>query len=196
MHKALAALLASLAANRLRLRLIAACFTALVMLASPVEGVAQTSSESALKAAFLYKFTSFVEWPAGTFKRDDPLQIGVMGDDGVYGELEQLVAGRSFEGRPIAVRRLREGDDPGGLHVLFVGAGRDARLREVVASTAGPVLLVSEQENGLRLGAVLNFDPDPRRVRFSASIAAAEARGLRLSARLLAIAENVEGRAR
>src|SRR4051812_11983390 len=196
MHKALAAPLASLASSRLRLRLLAACFTVLVLLASPVPGAAQTPSESALKAAFLYKFANFVEWPAGTFKRDDPLQIGVMGDDGVSGELEQLVAGRSFEGRPIAVRRLRDGDDAGGLHVLLVGAGRDTRLREVVASTAGPVLLVSEQENGLRLGAVLNFDPDPGRVRFSASIAAAEARGLRLSARLLAIAETVEGRPR
>jgi len=175
---------------------MAACFTALVMLAGPRQSAAQAPSESALKAAFLYKFANFVEWPAGTFKRDAPLLIGVMGDDGVSGELEQLVAGRSFEGRPIAVRRLREGDDATGLHVLLVGAGRDARLREVVASTAGPVLLVSEQENGLRLGAVLNFDPDPARVRFSASIAAAEARGLRLSARLLAIAETVEGRPR
>src|SRR4051812_39020772 len=131
MHKALAVPLASLASSRLRLRRVAACLAALAMLAGPVQGAAQ-SPESALKAAFLYKFANFVEWPAGTFKRDDALLIGVMGDEGVAGELEQLVAGRSFEGRPIAVRRLREGDDASGLHVLLVGAGRDARLREVV----------------------------------------------------------------
>jgi hypothetical protein len=120
----------------------------------------------------------------------------VLADEGVAGELAQLVAGRTFEGRPIAVRRLRDGDDTTGLHVLLVGPGRDARLREVVASTPGPVLLVSEQDNGLRLGAVLNFVPEPGRVRFSASIATAEARGLHLSARLLAVAQTVEGRAR
>ena len=169
---------------------------ALLLLAAPAFAAEQLASESAVKAAFLFKFASFVEWPPGTFKADAPLSIGVMGDEAVAGDLEQLVAGRSFEGRPIAVRRLRDGDDAGAVHVLLVGPGRDARLREVVASTPGPVLLVSEQDSGLRLGAVLNFVNESGRVRFSASLPAAEARGLRLSARLLAVAQAVEGRAR
>ena len=178
------------------LRVAGACLLALALLGVASRGQAEVASESAVKAAFLYKFASFVQWPAGAFKEDEPLQVGVLGDDAVAGELQQLVVGRSFEGHAIAVRRLRDGDDTAGLHVLLVGAGRDGRLREVVASTPGPVLLVSEQENGLRLGAVLNFVPEPGRVRFSASLAAAEARGLRLSARLLAVAQNVEGRTR
>lgn len=177
------------------LQLLAAC--ALVLLpAAPGHAAEQAASESAVKAAFLYKFASFVEWPPGTFRPDAPLTIGVIGDEAVAADLEQIVAGRTFEGRPVSVRRLRDGDDAGAVQVLLVGAGRDARLREVVASAAGPVLLVSEQDNGLRLGAVLNFVTEAGRVRFSASLAAADARGLRLSARLLAVAQAVEGRAR
>src|SRR3954468_23532351 len=66
--------------------------------------------DSAVKAAFLYKFPGFVDWPAGSFARPDaPLVIGVAGNDAVAGDLEQIVAGRTLEGRPVAVRRLREG---------------------------------------------------------------------------------------
>jgi hypothetical protein len=179
-----------------RLSLVAASMLVLLLLSGPARAADQVASESAVKAAFLYKFASFVEWPPGAFKPDAPLSIGVLGDEAVASDLEQMVAGRSFEGRPIAVRRLRDGDDAGAVQVLLVGRGRDARLREVVASTSGPVLVVSEQENGLRLGAVLNFVTDSGRVRFSASQAAAEGRGLRLSARLLSVAQAVEGRPR
>jgi hypothetical protein len=152
--------------------------------------------DSAVKAAFLFKFPGFVDWPAGTFPRSDtPLVIGVTGNDAVANDLEQIAAGRTLEGRPVSVRRLREGD-AAGVHVLLVGAGREARVREIVAAAAGPVLVVTEQDNGLQFGSVLNFVVQEGRVRFVASQAAAEARGLRLSARLLAVAQSVDGKAR
>src|SRR6476620_7604017 len=138
------------------LQMLAAC--AIVLLLATRAGAAEpATSESALKAAFLYKVASFVQWPAGTFKGDEPLVIAVMDDPAVAGELEQMVAGRNYEGRAIAVRRLGDRDDTTGVHVLLVGAVRDPRLREIAAATPGPVLVVSEQESGLRLGAVLNF---------------------------------------
>jgi len=153
--------------------------------------------ESAVKAAFLYRFAGFVEWPSGVLGRgDDPLVIGVWGNDAVAADLEQLAAVRTQEGRPVVVRRLREGDPLAGVHVLMLGATRDQRLRELAASATGPVLVVTEQEHGLRLGGVLNFVTEEGRVRFAASIPAAEARGLRLSARLLALAQSVEGKPR
>jgi hypothetical protein len=158
---------------------------------------APANRESAVKAAFLYKFAAFVEWPAGTFAREDvPLVIGVLGDEAVATDLEQIVAGRTLDGRPVAVRRLREAESAEGMHILLLGPGREPRVRELAAAFPGPVLVVTEQDNGLRLGGVLNFSTDDGRVRFSASPAAAEARGLRLSARLLAVAKAVEGRAR
>lgn len=180
-----------------RLRLVAACLLAWMAAALAVCAQAEPVTESAVKAAFLYKFTGFVEWPPGTFQRsDDALVIGVLGNDAVAADLEQMVAGRNVDGHAVGVRRLRDGDTLRGLHVLFIGAGREAKVRELVLATPGPVLVVTEQEAGLRLGAVLNFVSDGGRVRFAASLTAAEARGLRLSARLLAVAQSVEGHAR
>lgn len=153
--------------------------------------------ESAVRAAFLYKFGSFVEWPAASFKGpQDPLVIGVLGDEPVAEELEQLAAGRTVEGRPVKVRVLRDGEPLSGLHVLFIGPVRPARLRELLESARGPVLVVTQQDGALLAGSVINFVPDGARVRFAASATAAEARGLRLSARLLAVAQTVDGKAK
>lgn len=153
--------------------------------------------ESAVKAAFLYKFGSFVEFPAAAFKRpDEPLVIGVVGDEAVAEDLVQLAAGRSVEGRPVQLRVSRHGEIPSGVHVLFIGTVRAARLREILANVPAPTLVVTQQAGALATGAVINFVADGERVRFAVSLTSAEARGLRLSARLLAVAQDVEGRAR
>jgi len=150
---------------------------------------------SAVKAAFLYRFGSFVEWPAGTFRApNDPLVIGVFGDESVAIELEQLTLGRRIETHPVAVRRVRDADDVGALHILFVGGPRDVRARDVLAAVRGPVLTVGESRGGGRAAPVLHFTEVEGRVRFSASLTAAAGRGLKLSAKLLAVAHEVEGR--
>jgi hypothetical protein len=153
--------------------------------------------ESTIKAAFLYKFAGFVEWPPGTFQRpNQPLVIAVSRDDDFHADLEQLVAGRTVEDRPVIVRKLAEGASTAGVHVLYLGERREARLREAIDATAGPIVIVTEQSQGLRSGSVINFSTEGGRVRFSVSLAAAEARNLRLSARLLAVALVIEGRPR
>lgn len=166
----------------------------LMLLAATAAAWAQPARESAVKAAFLFKFASFVEWPAGTFAQpNQPLVIGVTGDDDVAADLEQLVAGRKLESRPVITKRVGAGPVPAGVHILFVGKGRD-RLRETIDAVPGPVLVVADRPDALAAGAVLDFELDGARMRFSASLPAAEGRGLRLSARLLAVATTVEGR--
>ncbi len=158
--------------------------------------LAQDARESAVKAAFLYRFSSYVEWPATTFRgADDPLVLAV-GSEEVAADLEQLLAGRLVNGRPAVVRRVREGAAIGEAHILFLAAQREGRLREAMAAAPGPVLVVTEQDAGLRLGGVINFIADGSRVRFSVSLASAESRNLKLSARLLAVAAQVEARPR
>lgn len=171
----------------------------LLMAGAAPHAVAQGAAprESAVKAAFLFKFGSFVEWPAATFKSpQDPLVIGVLADDAVAEELEQLAAGRSVEGRPLRLRTLKDGEAPGPVHILFVGAMRPQRLRDLLAAVPGPVLVVTQQEGALAAGSVINFAAEAGRVRFDASLASAETRDLKLSARLLAVARHVEGRGR
>ena len=157
---------------------------------------ASSARESAVKAAFLYKFAAFVEWPAGTFQQaDQPLVIGVSDDDDIADDLEQLLAGRS-DVRPVLVRRVRDAASLRGVHVLFVSRRSESRLRETLDAVKGAVLIVTEQANALRLGSVLNFSDEGGRVRFGASLTSADAHNLKLSARLLAVAKVIEGRKR
>jgi hypothetical protein len=179
------------------LRWVSVAALALAALAAVGPAVAQAAPaarESAVKAAFLYKFAAFVEWPAGTFQRpDQPLVIGVWDDEEVAADLEQLLGGRAAEFRPVAVRRVRDAASAAGVHVLFLGPRRDNRLRDALEAVHGPVLMVTDQPGALRLGSVINFSAEAGRVRFSASLASAEARNIKLSARLLAVAQDIEG---
>ncbi|MES2185079.1 MAG: YfiR family protein [Pseudomonadota bacterium] len=152
--------------------------------------------ESEVKAAYLYKFASFVEWPPAVFPAaDTPLVIGVAGDDAVAADLAQLLAGRSLDGRPVLARQVIDPKNTSGVHILLLGTMPEAKLHEYLPPPDAPVLVVAEQEGGLRLGAALNLAADGGRVRFSAAPAQAQARGLKLSSRLLAVAQNIEGRA-
>ncbi len=155
--------------------------------------VPSLARESAVKAAYLSKFAGFVEWPAGAQRRsDEPLVIGIVGNDAVATDLGEIIRSKATGAQAVTMRRLRDGEDALGLHVLFIGATSAMRVRDQSAAARGAVLIVTEQEDGLQLGAMLNFSVDGGRVRFSASVPAASARGLRLSARLLAVALSVD----
>lgn len=143
-----------------------------------------------MKAAFLYRFLSFVEWPAQSFARADaPLVIGVLGADEVHASLEAIVPGRSAQGRPLQLRKLKEGERPTGVHLLFVGRAAAAALPKL-GGPAG-LLVVSETEGALEQGAMINFLRVEGRVRFEVAPDAAERRGLRISSRMLAVAQHV-----
>jgi hypothetical protein len=154
---------------------------------------AQEPLESSVKAAYLYKFLGYVEWPETSFaSSDDPQVIGVMGADAVLAELQQIVPGRRINGHALVAKDVLPGEPIEGLHVLFIGA--TANLSKVMRGLVGrPVLVVTDSPAGLAQGSALNFVLVDHRVRFEASPAAAERSGLKLSARLLAVAEHVSG---
>ena len=88
--------------------------------------------EHRIKAAFLYKFGGYVEWPPSAFPTPTtPLTIGVIGAAPLATELQALVSGRAIDGRPVVVRVLQPGDDLEGVHVVFVGRSGDAALADV-----------------------------------------------------------------
>jgi YfiR/HmsC-like len=149
--------------------------------------------EQKVKAAFLYKFPGYVEWPENAFATaDTPVAIGVIGDDPLAAELAQVVAGRSLDGRAVSVRRLKEADSPAGLHVLFVGSAERARLAQLVKEApTQPMLIVAEFDGALNRGSAINFVISSGRVRFEVALDNAEKRGLKLSSRLLTVAQSV-----
>ncbi len=162
------------------------------LLAAPVEDEA-TVLERNVKAAFIFKFTGYVEWPEGAFPQSDtPVTIAVSGDDQLAGELAQTVAGRTADDRPLLVRKLKDVDSLANVHILFVGRAEIARLPQWArVARAKPVLIVTETAGALNHGAMINFLVIRERVRFEISLEAAEKQGLKFSSRLLAVAQNV-----
>jgi hypothetical protein len=110
-------------------------------------------------------------------------------------ELAQIVSGRNVNGRPVLVRKLRPGDPIAGLHVLFIGRVDRGRLAEILAAAKGQALLtVTESEEGLELGSMINFVVVENKVRFDVAPPPSESDNLKISARLLGVARKVVSR--
>lgn len=157
------------------------------------QALAAPSRDTLVKAAFLHKFASFVEWPDGTFARPDtPLRIAVVGDDLLWRDLRELARDRDRDGRPVTVSRLDLGDALAGYHIVYVKSGSPSRIADVLATAPEGVLTVADSDTGLHpRGSVLSFFLDEGRVRFGVSLAAAARQRLRLNPRLIAAARLV-----
>lgn len=160
---------------------------------APAAGQELQATEYRVKAAFIYKFGDYVEWPAEAFHSpNSPLVIGVIGADAIADELARVSAGRTVGGRPVAVRKLRHGEPLSGLHMIFIGRTSRAQLSTALAASKGqPALTIAEAEDGLRLGSMVNFVIVSDKVRFDVALPPAEASRLKISSRLLAVARNV-----
>ncbi|MDQ1812749.1 YfiR family protein [Massilia sp. CCM 9210] len=167
----------------------------LAMFAWTSVAAAQPSVENQVKAAYLFKFAGFVEWPEGSFTRtDSPLQIGVAGNDALADQLEQMVAGRTVGGHAISVRKLRRGDALHGVHILFIGAGERSAVIDMLAAARGQsVLTVSDADDSIALGCMIAFVVARDRLRFDVALGQVNSSRLRISARMLAAANRVQG---
>lgn len=153
-----------------------------------------TLLERQVKAAYLYKFAGFVEWPEGSFARpDSPLVIGVMAADALAEQLEQIVAGHAVNGHPLLVKKLRKGEALVNMHMLFLGALDKAVLQEVMAASRDqPLLTVSDSQEVYAMGCIINFVVADERLRFEVALRPAAGARLRISARMLAAAYKVQ----
>jgi hypothetical protein len=161
-------------------------------------GANPSSLEHTVKAAFLYKFLGYVDYPEAAVPAvGEPLVIGILGADDVAEELARIAAGRNMNGRPVSVRKLRAGDAPGKVHMLFIGDDDVGDIEKALAAVRqAPVLTVTETGRNLRQDSVINFRVVDERVRFEVSLDAAEKNNLKLSSRLLAVAYKVQKAAR
>ncbi|HUE12500.1 MAG TPA: YfiR family protein [Steroidobacteraceae bacterium] len=149
-------------------------------------------SEDAVKAAYLYRFAGYVDWPdlgAGS----EPFTIAVLGSPAVVQELKHLLPNLTVNHHPAEVREVRGLHDLGRAQILYVGAGHAAFLRTLTPTQDHPMLLVTDEEGGLDAGGVLNFVTVDRRVRFEVSLTAAERSRLKISSELLTVAVRVLG---
>jgi hypothetical protein len=167
----------------------------IICIETPAVAVEESAQvlEQRVKAAFLFKFGGYVEWPESVFPRkESPLIIGVAGADPLAEELSRIVAGRTMNGRPVTVRLVRAGEPLSNIHILFVGRAEIDRLNELLVQ-AQPVLTVTDMAKGLPQGSVINFVVAENRVRFEVSLDAAKRSGLKIGAPLLSVAMRVQG---
>ena len=158
--------------------------------AAPMEVQA---SENRVKAAFVYKFSDYIEWPADAFDApDSPLVIGVLGADALAGELARIAAAHTAAGRRVVVKKLRYGDQLAGLHMVFIGRTDSRRINEALTASKGTAALtITESADGLKQGSMINFVVVADKVRFDVALPSAEASHLKISSRLLAVARTV-----
>jgi len=168
----------------------------LAVLAMALPSLAQTSPlEAQVKAAYLSKFSPFLDWPAGTFATPDaPLVICVVGEDTLGANLDRALAGQKDREHPLTVRRLAEpAEAQGGCHILFTA---DAAIAgEALAAVASqPVLTVTDM--GLPVQGMISFVRVGNNLRFDIDEAQAQGAGLVISSKLLVLARNVRRGAR
>jgi hypothetical protein len=162
----------------------------LIFLAGPVsaeERDAPQNSETEVKAAYLFHFASYVEWP----DPGETIDYAILGDPAVAEALERFVAGRHIQHRPVRVRQIRSIEELDGDEVLFIGAASNRTLRELIARVSSPTLIISDDPDGLSSGAMINFRVVDRRMRFEVALNRAQRAGLTLSSRLLSAAFRV-----
>jgi hypothetical protein len=149
--------------------------------------------EQQVKAAYLFKFGGYVEWPANAFAdAAAPLIIGIVADDALAREVTRAVGNRTINGRPVIVQSLRVAEPLAKVHILFVGRAQLPKSAELVASTHA-ALVVTDADRGLDQGGVINFVTADNRVRFEVSLDAAKRSGLKIGAPLLSVAMRVQG---
>jgi hypothetical protein len=163
------------------------------MLTVPISGLAESPaprpSEYQVKAAFLYNFVKFVEWPATPGEKVGPIVLCMLGKDPFGGALDRAVEGKKVEGRPLAIRPINDIAAARSCHVLFVSASEVGRISEITyAVRTWDVLTVSEIHGFSGRGGIITFLMDGQRVRFQINSEAAARAGLKISSKLLQLA--------
>jgi hypothetical protein len=152
----------------------------------------ETHSEEAVKAAYLFRFASYVEWPEDS-AAGRPFVIAVVGAPEVARELRRLVPGHLINNHTVQVMQATRVQEVAGVQMLYVGPNNADFLRAMRADGNPPILMVTDEDQGLDLGGTLNFVTVENRVRFEVSLTAAERARLKISSELLSVAIRVRG---
>jgi hypothetical protein len=162
------------------------CFLAVV-------AQAQSASEYQVKAAFLFNFARFVEWPADAFlSADSPLQICILGQDPFGRDFEQMIEDKAVSGHRIEIAHPEGVPQARACQILFIALPDKQQVLQTMQGLKGAsVLTVGDAPGFARMGGIINFVLDDNRVRFEINQKAAELAHLKLSARLLTVAKLV-----
>lgn len=155
-------------------------------------------SEYTVKAAFLFHFAQFIEWPPAAFNdANAPLTFCTLGDDPFHGALDQSISRKTIESRPLRVHHLKQLQEVEDCQVIFLGADNKNRIPTLLASLEdSPVLNVGETEHFAQEGGMIGLSLEENKYRFEINLGSVEHAKLKLSSRLLTLAKMVIGGSR
>ena len=157
-------------------------------------GQPRTAPEAQIKAAFLYHFGQFVDWPEETLARANRVRLCVLGDDTFAGTAEAALRGKALHDRPVAVERVGADDRLEDCHILFIGEADADHVDAVLKRIADrPVLTVGDLPQLAAAGTIIGFTMDQAKVRFLINAAAAHRAGIHVSSQLMKLAVSVLG---
>jgi hypothetical protein len=173
--------------------LVAAPVTTALDATAATATAAEGPGEYEVKAALLFNFARFVEWPASSFSgADAPFVVAVVGNDPFGPALERTLSGKAIGGRPIQVRRWRKARDRGPCQILFVAASERGSLRAILDEVREqPVLTVGDMTDFATSGGIIGLVMDRNHVRFEINSTNATRAHLAISSRLLSLARVV-----
>jgi hypothetical protein len=150
---------------------------------------AQDVTEPALKAAFIYNFAKFTEWPADAMASGAPLVLCVLGDAAVGRALERTVEEHTLAGRSIDVSQSAlDGRSLARCHIAYVAGVTASQAAKVIAGLRdAPVLTIGEVEGFTKMGGIAQFFFENGQLRFDVQVASARRARLQISSRLLAL---------
>jgi hypothetical protein len=157
-----------------------------------VRGEDASTRESAIKAAYLFNFIKYIDWPPDVLgPQDSEIHLGVLGEN-PFGKALQTLEGKMVKGRRLSVREAHQVADLKGCQLVFISASESDRLAAILQALKHyKVLTVGESQGFAENGGIINFIEERNKVRFQINLEAAKRCGLTISSDLLKLAKIV-----
>ncbi len=171
------------------------CLTVVTAFLAQSFASAEPNDEYRLKAAFLFNFTRFVEWPPQAFKTaGEPISICILGKNALDEALTEAVRGKTIQDRTFAIVPISDPAQAQSCQILFVSSSERKRLPAILHAVGGRgVLTVGETDSFTAEGGVIGLKLDDRKIHIQINPDAAEQQHIRISSKLLTLAEIVRG---
>ena len=167
------------------------CLAMLTVACSAADAPAP-SLELQVKAAFIYNFAKFVEWPGASSSSDDTLTFCVIGAEPLYDALQESLSAKTIAGRPVIARRIQDRTVSQHCNVVFIGTGDKERFAEALeAATASGSLTVGDSDRFAERGGMIQLIKDENKFRFAINVEAVNRSGLHLSVKLLQLSSKL-----
>lgn len=164
-------------------------FCAALLFPQNVQAQKAKAGEYQVKAAFLYNFAKFIDWPSGS----DGMTLCILGKDPFDGDID-FIQGKTVKGRALTVKRIKTVKEVRECKILFISSAMKTSMMQTVTALKGSnVLTIGDTEGFAQQGVIINFYLEDEKVRFEINIEAAKHAGIQISSNLLKLARIVEG---